>query len=273
MRSQRYPLVYWLLLVAWPIQAQSVELTFFDVGQGDAILIHDPDRCAVLVDAGPLRHGHRITRELQRRGITRLDRLIITHPHLDHFGGVFDLAPRITIDLLLDNGDDSPDWVYFDDFRALRESLPYARLHAGHAWTCGALAFAVLHPPARQGTGMDLNARSLVLRVRLDGLAVLLTGDLSGAGLQGLLTSSAELSAAILKVSHHGAADGTTQALLERVDPDVAIISVGRDNRWGSPAPHLVRTLHSRGIDVYRTDVHGSIRIIVEGDHYRVVTQ
>ena len=108
------------LTVVRSVEADSgsnrLEIYFLDVGQGDAMILNQPGGCAALVDAGPLISGHRITDKLQELGIDALDVVIITHPHLDHFGGLFDLHSRFAIKQFYDNGATNPAREYFSDY-------------------------------------------------------------------------------------------------------------------------------------------------------------
>ncbi|ROR32790.1 ComEC/Rec2 family competence protein [Inmirania thermothiophila] len=237
-----------------------VELAFLDVGQGDALLVHERGRCAMLVDAGRLAGGPRIARALAERGIARLHRVVITHPHLDHAGGLFHLWGRIGIGGLLDNGGaNAAEWVWFDDYRALRARLPYRALAAGDGLACGGVRVQVLWPP--RGFAGGVNEASLVLRLQAEGVAALLAGDAPASVEARLLGAGAALRAEVLKVAHHGAGDATTEAFLAAVRPRIALLGVGAGNRFGAPSPAVLARLRTVGARILRTDRDGTIRL------------
>ncbi|MDP3479365.1 MAG: MBL fold metallo-hydrolase, partial [Desulfoprunum sp.] len=117
--------------------SDSVFLTFFDVGQGDALLIHQPDRCAVLIDTGPPGSGRNIGAFLAKKGISRLDRLIISHPHEDHFAGTLSLPPDLTIAQVNDNGVTNNREKSFQAYQNWRARHLYHPLKKGDVWRCG----------------------------------------------------------------------------------------------------------------------------------------
>lgn len=111
-------------------------LVFLDVGQGDAILLQCGD-CHLLVDAGNLATAAQLQNKLSKYDVQHLNYLVITHPHLDHFGGVFAFPVDFRIDQVVDNGAISPDWVYFDEYLKWRSGYRYSPLHRGQVLHCG----------------------------------------------------------------------------------------------------------------------------------------
>ncbi|MEE4312867.1 MAG: MBL fold metallo-hydrolase [Desulfofustis sp.] len=234
-----------------------------DVGQGDAMILHQPGACTALIDAGGLLFGHRVTEKLQELGLSEIDLAIISHPHLDHFGGLFDLLPRIGIKELYDNGGANPVPDYFDDYLALRSGLQGKTLRRGDRLTCGDLELAVLHPEKPPQPQDDINGSSLVLLVTFGDFRLLHLGDLSGAAERIFLDRNDDLHADLLKIAHHGAADATSPELLSRSRPDLAIISCGPDNRIGAPAQQVLQRLQAANIPIRRTDQEGTISLTI----------
>ena len=124
----------------------------------------------------------------------------------------------------------------------------------------------VLHPPANANDDWSDNDRSIVSRLVYGDVSLLLTGDLEREGERALLASGHALTSTVLKVSHHGAAAGTSEAFLDAVTPAVAVISVGAGNRYGHPAKPTLRRMDDRGIQIWRTDEAGTIELITDGE-------
>lgn len=259
------------VLAAGP--ADPVFLTFFDVGQGDALLIHQPDRCAVLVDAGPPGSGRDIGTSLAKKGISRLDRLIISHPHQDHFGGVMSLPADLQIGEVLDNGVDNhleKDYLSYQNWRAAHLSR---RLRQGEVWQCGSIRFTVLGPAPASLSAATINDSSLVLRVDIGPVGLLLPGDLETRGWQSLDLDPAYLDVNIFKVPHHGAGDRRLGEWLAGISPELAVISVGRDNFIGAPDPQSLEVIRRHSRQVWRTDLQGGLEIRIDGHGWHHVEQ
>ena len=252
--------------------AEDLSIYFLDVGQGDATILHQPTACTIVIDAGPLLNGHKVTQKLQALGVSSIDMLIVTHPHLDHFGGLFDIDPRLPIKRFFDNGATNPNREYFDDYQRLRQDLPYQELIRGDDLECGDVNISVLYPDAKPAPGDDLNGTSLALLITYGDFRLLHMGDLAGPAVDRFLELGDKISAPVLKVAHHGAADAAAKNLLERVKPAHAIISTATQNRIASPSGAVLQRLSDSGATYYRTDRDGTITLLVNQDGYRVVS-
>lgn len=241
---------------------EGVAAVFFDVGQGDAVLLVDRGR-AVLVDAGGWRgsgFGTRVVRPaLAAVGTRRLDAAIVTHADWDHCGGVVDLVREVAIGMVwsgvLDEGSECAQELESTVSGRLRRLSVGDRLGIGR-WEIFVLA-------ARGAEARNANARSLVLRASALGRRILLTGDADAATERHLLRrwSPAVLDVDILKVGHHGSKSSTGADLLAVAKPDLAIISVARHNSYGHPATPVLDRLRRHGAGVFRTDLHGRVEL------------
>ena len=258
------------IIPSTPLYAQTsaqtpLHIYFLDVGQGDAMLLHQAGEHALLIDAGPLISGARITAALEQLAITELDSVIITHPHLDHFGGLFHLNSRIDIKTFYDNGRFNPAKEYFRDYEAIREQQEYRVIAAGEVFRYGELAIEVLHPPQTDPVGQvwNLNGSSLALLITFHDFTLLQMGDLSGPAEFFFLLNNPDVTAHVLKVAHHGAEDGTSRRLLEQIQPELAVISVSPDNWINAPSQKVLSRLDDMNIDYVRTDQFGTVKLTI----------
>jgi len=241
---------------------------FLDLGQAEAIILQTAD-AALLVDCGETDSGPAILRALRRRGINRLDLVVLTHPHADHIGGFRYLAERLPVRMVLDPGYAAQSAVQSVTLRTIRRlGIDRRRAVAGQTVRVGRhLALSVLWPPLRHlsGTESDANNNSVVLMARHGTVRVLLTGDLQQEGELALMGRSADLRADVLKVGHQGSADAAGAAFLARVRPAWAVVIAGRNNSYGHPSPATVERLQAAGATVLRTDLQGEIEFESDG--------
>ena len=261
---------------------RGVRLTMFDVGQGDAVLLQFPQRRAVMVDAGGAGFdgtafdigGRVLAPALWTRGVTRLDTLAVTHGDPDHIGGapalLRDFAPReVWQGIQVPNHVPSADLVA----AALRSGASITQRLAGWSTREGELDIRVLHPPPPDWERPRVrNDDSLVIEVRYGDVAILLTGDISAEIERAILPALSPAPTRILKIAHHGSRTSTSQALLDSWKPQIALISCGRGNRFGHPAPDVIRRLETADVRIYRTDRDGQITVDTDGSGVAIRT-
>lgn len=248
-----------------PDEARLVAL---DVGQGDSFLLVT-DEGRVLVDGGgtfdpAYELGRtRLLPRLAALGAVSFDAVVLSHPHPDHSRGLLAVLKLLPVGrLYLPRG--APRNAFLDEAlaAAARAGVPVEALGAGDRFRAAGADFDVLHPGERTWVRSPENNGSLVLVVRLGTRRVLLTGDIEAAAEAELVAGDAVLSADVLKVAHHGSRTSTTAGFLERVSPRVALVGVGRRNRFGHPAGAVMRRLADSGALVYRTDLHGDVSLL-----------
>ncbi len=175
-----------------------------------------------------------------------------------------------------DSGQTYPGHAYHDALDVARERrIPLWEPRGGDVWkTDDGVTFRFYGPtsPYITGSRSDINSNSLVFRLEYGRFRMLFTGDAGAETEQRLLERHDDLRADVLKVGHHGSAYGTTQAFLAAVAPSVAIISVGRDNLFGHPAPSTIDALRARGVAIYRTDRDGAVTVMTDGTEYRTLS-
>jgi competence protein ComEC len=251
-----------------------------DVGQGDGFLILTPERKAVLIDAGPPEAADRVREALARYGVTQLDLVVATHPHADHIGGMVAVLDAVPVRLFLDSGQPHPTRTYTRMLEKIREKgIRFVVAEAGQEFELGTgVTLSILAPfPMRlQGTRSDENANSIVVRLSYRAFSMLFTGDSERETEERLIEhedTTAPLTARVLKVAHHGSRHSTTHAFLERVRPEVALISCGADNEYGHPAPETLARLRRWVRELHRTDLEGEIVIRSDGRRYEIHTE
>jgi competence protein ComEC len=269
-----------LVILVWIAALQmpdgQLHVHFLDVGQGDAIFIQGPQGQQILVDGGP-EPSVLLSRLGERMPFWdhSLDLVVLTHPEVDHVGGLAEVLQRYDVGLVLDSGQDCASatcevWRSLIDDRA----IPYRKAEAGMQIAVGEnLLLYVLHPPAELMTSSssDSNNNSVVLRLEYGRFSALLTGDVQCEAEELLLSSGQTLGSLVLKVPHHGADTSLTAPFLEAVSPDLAVISVGADNTFGHPSAATLERLGA--LPTYRTDEDGSIELVTDGMTYSVQHQ
>ena len=229
-------------------------VSVLDVGQGDAVLIQVPGGATVLVDGGP---GSQVTDRLAENGVEKLDAVILTHPHADHLAGLIPVIEKYPVDTVIDAAPGSSSTMYRDFLKQVESrNLPYVVARRGQVMDFGELELKVLHPTDTMKAD-DTNANSVVLLAGYRGLDILLSGDAEGDVLTTLDLPQVE----VFKVPHHGSKDSSMKAFLEKVKPEVAVISVGEGNSYGHPVEDTLDKLRASGAKIFRTDRQGTIRI------------
>lgn len=250
------------------------EVVFLDVGQGDCTLI----RCGehfMLVDAGTMDYIDAVRDLLNRYDVSHLDALIATHDHADHIGGMKGaLSSRIKVEHLYCSMSQSDEEAFFSfTYSAALEGLKIEVPAVGDTFTLGDAQVVFLGPSDALQGNPNSNNRSLVIKVTYKDVSLLITGDAEQDELGDLVSSGQNLSAQILKVGHHGASNGITDAFAALVHPKVAVISCGKDNDYGHPHKSTLATLGLYMVDLYRTDLQGTVTVVSDGKDIEVQTE
>ena len=264
-----------------PVMRGSLEVTFFDVGHGDSILVRFPNNHVTLIDGGGIKGSdfdvgrNILSPALLRMGIRRVDDLILTHPHHDHYKGLAAIAENFKPRILYTNGGDAPqeeaeDWEEFlSRIKAARvriETVSNLTLEEGGA------SLTVFAPEVRDISILDPNDASLVIRLTYKNRSILLTGDLMDIGERTLIENRTDLASDVLKVAHHGSETSTSIKFLETIKPQIAVISVGLHNQYGLPDQIVMGRLQQIGARVYRTDLDGAITVRIGSKSFDVET-
>lgn len=251
------------------------EVTMLDVGQGDSIVVELPYRKAVyLIDTGGTvefeKEGWRKRRSgfstgddiilpyLASRGIRSLSRVIITHGDQDHIGGAEDVLRSITVKKVVLATNKNKNSKQEENLLkvASEKRIPIEMVDTGKMWSEGDYSFYVLGP---KGSEMQENDNSIILYSELGGLKWLFMGDTEKNGEQSFISIFKNIEVDVLKVGHHGSKTSSTESFIKRVNPEVALIPVGKNNRFNHPHPEVVKRLISSNTHVFRTDLNGAI--------------
>lgn len=250
-------------------EAESPEVTvyFFDVGQGDSILI-TMDGKNILIDGGPTAAGSTLLGYLSSANVTHLDFVIATHPHEDHIGGLIAvMESAITVDVVLYNGYNYTSQTS-QEFLTLAEQHNLTLAERNDVYSLSATTnFTILSPiQPHEFTETDLNVNSIVLKLQVSNVNFLFAGDATANAEQSMLNAGLSVNSEVLKVGHHGSRSGTSQAFLDAVNPTYAVISAGINNIYGHPHEETVQRLLEKGVITYGTYVSGTIIFTTDGN-------
>jgi len=263
----------WLIVAVRP--DDRLHIYFCDVGQGDAILIKTPQNRQILVDGGPDDKVLKCLSQALPFYDHDLDLVMLTHPHADHMDGLMEVLRTYQIKKLIfwQVPYKSADFQEFVEL-ARQKNLSVEKVVAGEVLALDQRTRAevwcplskeelgALAAPFDPYDGEDVNDSSIVLRLVCGNFEALLAGD-SPKSVQQLLLQQGKVSASdVFKVAHHGSSDGFDESFLTKLNPQLAIISVGANNRYGHPNQETLEELQNAGVETKRTDQDGTIEVV-----------
>ncbi len=238
---------------------------FFDVGQGDSELLNF-GAVQILIDGGPP-NGKALKRIERALGLEDryIDLVILTHPHLDHFGGLIDILKRYKIGKVITDGTEGTAPAYKE------MQKPDLALGEGDSITYGDYKLSVLAPNKTERANPDPNKASIVLLLEGPDTRILYMGDAHEEN-ENRLRKQYKLKADVLKIGHHGSRFSSSAAFLKELKPKVAIIEVGK-NSYGHPTPAVVARLKAVNSKTYATLDHGTIKIVQKDGTLKIYTE
>ncbi|MBE3590587.1 MAG: MBL fold metallo-hydrolase [Firmicutes bacterium] len=265
----------WPDIGAWPpFGPRMLEVTFLDVGEGDAAVVRTPSGRWLAVDGGNLRLAAAPSPEeragalagyLAYRRVRRLHLVVSTHPDADHLHGLVPVVERWPVDLVMTSGvEAADDGARRFEAAAVRRRLPVARPQRGwRARLPDGVRLEFLNPP-RGGEAWSENDRGLVLRLAYGDVSFLLAADVEAPAEAAMVGAGGCLASTVLKVPHHGSRTSSTEAFLRAVAPRFAVVSVG-PNPYGLPDAEVMERYRAQGVEVLRTDGGGAVRFRTDG--------
>ncbi len=246
-------------------------IEFLDIGQGDAVLIRSPEGKCALIDAGL---DKKVVDRLRERGVDAIDLVVVTHHHTDHYGGMDDVIKAIRPRYFLASNSGHTTSMYLK----LLDLVKQEQIHViaptaskPRKLLLGSVTLTILPQPPETKTS-DENNNSIGIRVDFGSISALLTGDSEDDERKWWVENCPDLvrDCTILKLAHHGSRNGTDQAWLDLVRPEVSVASLGAGNDYGHPHSETLKLLERNDIPLLRTDQKGTIVIRTDGRRWQV---
>ncbi len=277
-------LILGFILIQETMTVKALDLIAIDVGQGDALLLTTPAGKTIMIDTGPAGKDFNsadraIIPLMQHLGIKKIDYLFLSHPHLDHIGGLFHLSDYAEIDSVYLPPLRGTDYYWQDSLCTMLDAsgIPRRFLSAGEiipiddatrVYTLGPFP---LQSRLSEINGENINNNSLTFLLRHRAHSLLFTGDAEAEAENYLLHWRTLLKSEILKVGHHGSETSTGEDFLAEVAPKFALISAGRNNRYGHPDRSVLQKLRGYNVRILRTDLQGAIWLRLSRGNWRVI--
>lgn len=248
------------------------ELTFamLDIGQGDALLIESPTGTQVLVDGGPPRKILSALSKTMSPFDRKIDAIVITNPDQDHIGGFLDVLKTYKVGQVFESGTFNDSAVYKNLEQEIKnKNIPDVIVKRGMRLNLGGGAVVDILFPDRDVSTWTTNDGSVVGRLSYGETSIILTGDATAETEKIILQENpeAQLKSTILKVGHHGSHTSTSEPFVDTVNPEYALISDGKENKYGHPHQETLDTLNKFGVKIFRTDLLGTIIMRSDGQH------
>ncbi len=257
--------------------SEPAKLYFLNVGQGDSELIDFGD-VQFLIDGGP---NAQVLSNLEKILSTTdryIDLIILTHPHLDHFGGLIDVFQNYEVGIFMDNGM-KHEISQYKDFQKKISNSPIQYLTAREGdkikyknWTIEIIA-PLSDAPLSTKNLKDIHDKTIVFKLKNENFSALFTGDINFAVEEELSQKYKQwLSADLLKVSHHGSKNSTSDKFLKFVKPKIAVIGVGK-NSYGHPNPQAINRIKNAGASIYTTIDNGLIKVVPKKENLHIFSE
>lgn len=252
-------------------QSNNMEVHFIDVGQGDCILIKTPENKTILIDGGTPKSGDKIVDFLKEQQIQQINLLIVTHPDIDHIGGLSTVINSTKIDQILDSGKLYTTRTYRKYINQVaKKNIPVEIAEKNQMIKLDpSIKIRVLntYEPFRNN-----NESSIALKITYKKMDFLFMGDIEKEQ-EKELTKTMDLEAEFLKVAHHGSRTSSSLDFLKKVNPKVALLTYSKQNDYGHPVNQVIQNLQKVNAYIYSTAVYGNITITTDGTEYYIWTE
>ena len=243
---------------------------FFDVGQGDAMLIKTADNRNILIDGGPTDEVAKLLDDVIPMWHRQLDVVMLTHPHSDHVTGLLKVLERYQVGEFWYTGTEYDSETY----RALlaeitQHKIPIRLANQGDNLTLGTAQLRVIFPIVEKPAVADANSTSIVSIFQYKNFSAIFTGDILTADEPQFLSAVPDVD--IIKVPHHGSQYSSGANFLSAAKAEIGVIEVGANNSFGHPHPDILARYQAANTAIYRTDQDGTVEIVTDGKHYKVL--
>ena len=246
---------------------ESVVVRYLDVGQADSILVQS-EGINMLIDAGTNSSGQTVVKDLEDLGVTKIDYLIGTHPHEDHIGGMDDVIKKFDIGIIYMPKIQTNTKTFEDVLDAVSEKgLKITSPKKGDEFEVGGARCEIMTDGIEDTS--NLNLSSIVIRMTYGTQSFLFMGDAEKENEE----TRQWPQTTVLKVGHHGSSTSSSTQFLNEVQPQISVISVGKDNKYGHPTKTTINKLEKIKTKIYRTDESGTITITCDGKKCIVTTE
>lgn len=247
----------------------TLSVHYLDVGQGDSIFIELPGGSSMLIDAGVSRLGKSIKGYINSLGYNKIDYLVATHPHADHIGSMAYIVDNMNIGEIYMPKVSANTKTYEKLLESISAKGLKIKAAAAGVDILDTEQISVCIAAPVKIDDDELNNCSVVIKIQFENTSFLFTGDAEKEELKDI---TADISADVLKVGHHGSRTSTSTKFLTKVNPKIAVISLGRDNDYGHPHKSTIKCLNNIGAEIYRTDKDRTIIVTSDGQNINVET-
>lgn len=241
-----------------------LKVHFIDVGQGDSILVQFKDK-NLLIDAGPRSSSNDLLKYLKGINLTKLDYVVATHPHEDHIGGMPEIIKNFEIGEFYAPKKQASTKIFqtmVEDLKKKNHKINVAK--AGVSLDMDSdISVKMIAPNSSDYE--NVNNYSAVIKVTYKDTSFLFTGDAEKLSEKEILQKKYDIKADVLKLGHHGSSTSSSKEFLDKVNPKIAVASLGKNNDYGHPHKEIIKAMKDRKISFYRTDELGTIVLKSDG--------